>query len=165
MTDQLLEICREAERLEEDALFAEKQHFAMATVWRRIHLVLGIPSAVLAASAGISALKTQPLAAAVCAVGSVVLTALMTFLNPEKSASAHHRAGIKYSEIRGALRRLRLIDAAGALQVGELRHRLEELAGQKSAAMAASPHIGGLAYRLGKASILKGEHEHKADKR
>jgi hypothetical protein len=40
---------------------------------------------------------------------------------------------------------------------------LEELASEKSGIMKEAPHIGGLAYRLGKASILRGEHVHSID--
>lgn len=108
MSDPLKEICREAERLEEDVLFAEKQHFSMATVWRRIHLLLGVPSAILAALAGVSALKSYPALAASLAMTSAVLTALLTFLDPKKNASAHHNAGVSCSSLRGELTCARL---------------------------------------------------------
>jgi hypothetical protein len=48
------ELRREADRLEEDILYSEKAHFAIATVWSRINYILGIPAAMLAAVAGIS---------------------------------------------------------------------------------------------------------------
>src|ERR1700680_2856686 len=103
-------IAQETRRLEEDVLHAEKQHFSMATIWRRIHLAICVPSGVAAAVAGVSALNDHPILAGALAIISAILTALLTFLNPEKSAAAHHQAGIRYSDLRGKLRRLRLID-------------------------------------------------------
>ena len=161
--DVLAEIRREAERLEEDVLYAEKQHFSMATIWRRIHFWLGVPSALCAALAGVSALNSLPGVAATLAIISAVLTALLTFLDPEKIGSAHHSAGVAYSALRGKLRRLRLIRAAEGAPTNGLKEEIEELAAEKSTIMKSSPHIGGLAYRLAKASIMRGEHEHAVD--
>jgi len=44
-----------------------------------------------------------------------------------------------------------------------LRRNLEALATGKSEIAKTSPHIGGLAYQLGKASVLRGEHKHRVD--
>jgi hypothetical protein len=163
MSDVTAEICKEAERLEEDVLYAEKQHFSMATIWRRLHLWLGIPSALLAALAGVSALNSHPGVAACLAVGSVILTSLMTFLQPERAATQHHQAGILYSDLRGKFRRLRLIDASDGADAADLKKKLESYAASKTEVMKASPHIGGLAYRIAKKSIRRAEHEYAAD--
>jgi hypothetical protein len=159
------EIRREAERLDEDVLYAEKQHFAMASVWRRIHLWLGIPSAILAGLAGISALNSYPIIAAALAILSGVITALLTFLDPANSSNAHHQAGISYSGLRGRFRRLHNIESGIGHDAASLSRRLEELATEKLTIMKNSPHIGGLAYRLGKASIDRKEHENIVDQR
>ena len=165
MSDVSAEICKEADRLEEDVLYAEKQHFSMTTVWRRLHLWLGIPSALLAALAGVSALNSYPEVAACFAVGSVILTSLLTFLQPEKTAARHHQAGILYSDLRGKFRRLRLIDASDGADALDLKRKLESYSALKTEIMKASPHIGGLAYRLAKKSIERAEHEYAADQR
>lgn len=155
-------LAKEAARLEEDVLFAEKQHFSMATIWRRVHLALGIPASVFAALAGLSAVQSRPILAASLAICSAILSALLTFLNPAEAGSAHHHAGIKYGTVRGKLRRLRELDLIGEVSL-ELRRDVENLAAEKAEIMEASPHIGGLAYRLGKASILREEHKHAVD--
>src|SRR5262249_38928121 len=124
----------------------------------------GVPSALLAAGAGVTALKSHPAVAAGLALLSALLTALLTFLQPEKAGAAHHEAGIRYSHLRGKLRRLRLIDVLDTADPAAQKQRLEGYAAEKTEIMKISPHIGGLAYRLGKASILRREHRHKVDR-
>lgn len=153
----------EAKNLEEDVLYSEKGHFSIATVWKRVHLALGIPSSILAAAAGVSALKQYPNVAAGLAITVAVLTALITFLNPEKAAAAHHKAGVQYNILRGKLRRLHSIDLADQVPNTELRARLEALAEEKARIMEKAPHIGRFAYWLGKRSIGRKEHEYETD--
>ena len=157
--ESIAAVGKEAERLEEDVLYAEKQHFSMATVWRRIHLSLGIPGSIFAALAGLSAVSAKPVLAAALAMCSAILTALLTFLNPAKTGTAHHQAGIQYNHLRGKLRRLHEIDLLSGPST-DLRGKLDEFAGEKTRIMETAPHIGGFAYRLGKASILREEHKH-----
>jgi len=147
-------IATEAKRLEEDVLYAEKQHFSMATVWRRIHLALGIPSVIAAALSGMAALKANAPVAVFLAVISAVLTALLTFLNPQAMAAAHHRAGIKYSDLRGRLRRLYELDLSSS-DLPAVKQRLIGLAEEKTKVMTESPHIGGLAYLARLAGISR----------
>lgn len=163
MTD-LIAIQKEAARLDEDALYSEKSHFSVGTVWKRIHYVLGIPACVLAALAGVS--KGTSLAEFVpaLAIASSALTGLLTFLAPDRSAAQHIAAGKAYSELRGRLRRFISIYAQpGGQSVVALAKQLEELAVRKVEIQRTSPHTGGLAYRMAKASITRGEHSYKAD--
>jgi hypothetical protein len=153
----------EASRLAEDSLWAEKQHFAMATVCRRLHLCLGIPSAIMAGVAGISALQSRPTLAAILAICSAVITSLLTFLEPAELGSRHHQAGVSYSALRGKLRRFRLIDLASSIQFDEARKILDALASEKSGLMKTSPHIGGLSYHFAKRSIQRDEHKNEID--
>jgi hypothetical protein len=155
----------EARRLEEDVLYSEKAHFAMATVWSRMHYLLGIPSALFAAAAGASALKQWPEVAAGTAVAAALLTTLMTFLDAEKARSDHHATGIRYNWLRGKLRRLHQIDLKGDRPPSDYRGTLEGLAQEKATIMQSARHIGGLAYRLGKKSVLEQQHAYEVDGR
>jgi hypothetical protein len=161
--DELL--VREARRLEEDVLYSEKAHFAMATVWARLHYALGVPSAILAAAAGVSALKHFPEIAAAMAIGAAILTTLMTFLDPEKARSEHHAAGIRYSVLRGKLRRLYEIDLKTTTSPLDYRTILETLAEEKARIMQSARHTGGLAYTLGIKSIGKRQHAYEVDRK
>lgn len=158
-------LIEEADRLLEDTLWSEKQHFAMATIWRRFHLWLGIPSALLAGAASVSALQSYPILAAALAAGSAVITALMAFLSPEESGSRHYKTGVGYSALRGKLRRFRNLDSETAEFVDNGRSRVDALADEKRSLMEGAPHIGGLAYWLARRSIGRQEHVNAVDQR
>jgi hypothetical protein len=162
MSDIITELCNEAARLQEDVLWSEKAHFAMATVWRRAHYWLGIPSALLAAFAGVSALKLSPELAAVLAALSVLLTSLLTFLQPEKRATEHHQTGIAYSDLRGKLRRLRLIEALDATKTEELKQELSEYAATKTEIMKAHRTLSEW-LTVWQKSVKGKEHEYEID--
>src|SRR5713226_9712272 len=51
-----LEILKEVRRIEEDALYSANGHFEQAKRWTNVHLLIGIPAALLSALAGASAL-------------------------------------------------------------------------------------------------------------
>jgi len=157
------QIAVEADRLSEDVLWSEKQHFAMATVWRRMHLLLGIPSAIMAALAGLSALQDRPILAAALALASAVVTSLLTFLEPDRAGARHHRAGVGYSALRGKLRRFQLIDLSPGALPNNARERLEEFATEKTSLMETAPHIGGISYALARKSIAREEHKNAVD--
>lgn len=159
----ITELKKEARRLEEDVLFSEKAHFGMATIWSRVRFVLGIPSAILAAAAGASALNQWPSYAALTAIASAVLTALMTFLGPEQEASRHHGAGIRYNVLRGKLRRFERLHLSEDAETQPARAALETLASEKATIMESAPHTGGIAYILARRSIKRQEHAYQAD--
>jgi hypothetical protein len=129
-----------------------------------MHLWLGVPSALLAAAAGISAIQSYPIAAAILAGCSALLTALLTFLSPEEMRNVHYKAGVGYSALRGELRRFRNLDRESDDFVPMGRSRIDALAEEKRALMETAPHIGGLSYRLAKRSIEKGEHLNQVDR-
>jgi hypothetical protein len=160
----LEEIRKEAERLEEDILYSEKSRYAMATLWGRAHYGLGIPSAIAAAVSGVSAVKEQPDLAVVASVVAAVLASLMTFLDTEKRRSDHFIAGNRYASLRGDLRRFRNITiAAQPAQPNEAVSDIMRFGSDKRTIQEAAPHIGGLAYRLGKRSIEQQQHAYRAD--
>lgn len=163
-TAKLGEVIREAKRLEEDALYSEKAHFAMATAWSRAHYVLGVPAALTAAGAGTAVANEAPQLAIGCAVVSAVLTSLMTFLDTEKARSDHFLSGTRYSALRGKLRRFHQIHlASGALRPDDIG-RIEQLAAEKLSIQESARHTGGLAYWLAKRSLAREEHVYQADK-
>jgi hypothetical protein len=156
-------LIQEADRLLEDALWAEKQHFAMATIWRRLHLWLGIPSALMAGAAGVSAIQSYPNLAAGLAASSAIVTTLLTFLSPEEMGRRHYDAAVGYSTVRGRLRRYRNIEAESPEFQNNGSTRINELAEEKKSLMDSAPHIGGLSYRLAKRSIENGDHLNKVN--
>ena len=163
MSSLAVELSREAERLEEDVLWAEKSHFMISTVWSRVHYWLGLPNTLFAALAGVSAINSYEILAALLAVITAILAALLTFLDPESRASAHKNAGAKHNALRGKLRRLRLIELMAAQSEVEVKQQLDVLAQEKASLTSESPHTGGFAYKLARRSIERNQHKYEVD--
>jgi hypothetical protein len=155
----------EARRLHEDLLWSEKAFFQTATLWRTAHWLLGVPGVIAATTAGLAAVKaTNPGLTAVAAVVSAILSALLTFLNPHKSAREFHSAGVRASSLRARIRRYFEIDLSGSDPPEDARQRLERLAELKAHLMETTPHIGGVPYWLARRSIERDQHTHEVDK-
>ena len=93
-------LIKEARRIEEDSLYSAKGHFVAANFWTNFHLWIGVPTAILAAIAGASALShfgNHHVLAGILAIIVTALTAVTTFLNPNEKASSHRNAGNKYN--------------------------------------------------------------------
>lgn len=104
-------ILAEARRLAVDALYSEKGHFEAASAWRARTYWLGIPAALIGATAGATILADMdPAIGGSLALVGAAITALMTFLNPSERASQHHRSGVSYGVLRRALRQFVQID-------------------------------------------------------
>ena len=161
MDRQLL--INEAKRLDEDLLWSMTACFQIATWWRLLHWVIGIPSVLAAAITGIKAVRAaDPETLVYFAVASAVLSAISTFVNPSRSAREFHNAGVRCSALKGKIRRFWQIDCTG--DDTNLRKILEKLADDKSHLMETMPHTGGLAYWLAGRSIKKGQNKHEVDK-
>lgn len=89
-------LCREAERIEEDATYSSKSHFNAEGTWIRRHYWLGIPATALAAIAGAALIKSQPEWASGLTLLASLLTGLMTFLKPNERAAMHRTAAGQY---------------------------------------------------------------------
>jgi len=158
------ELKAEARRLEEDLLWTEKAHFQSATVWRWVHWLIGIPSSIAATIAGLSAVKqSSPSVTIFFAIAAAVLSTLLTFLNPLKTARESHNAGVRCNALRGKVRRYYQIDLSDTTDLKKARENLEKLADLKAHLIETTPHIGGLPYWLARLSIERGQHAYEAD--
>jgi hypothetical protein len=140
------EIIAAAINLERDSGNREWGHKLAADFWARVHLILGIPSVALAAAAGTSALAefdNSNLIAGVLALAVAVLSALATFLNPNRTAELHRRASAKYHSICSRARRLYRIDPYAGRSLDDLRLTLIELTDEFDAQVASSPALPG----------------------
>ena len=158
-------IVRQARRIQEDSLYSEKAHFAMATFWGSLHWILGIPSAVLSATAGLTILEGQTTVAAVCAALATVLTTLLTFLDPKKSAKDRHEAGVQFNTLWNDIGRFIELDFSEDAIPDNARQRIGEFAERKAKLIGASPHTGGLPYWLARISIDRRQHIHEVDRK
>ena len=157
-------IVAEARRIEEDLLWNQTAHFQVATVWRAAHWLLGVPTVALTAATGVAAVKaTYPSLVVGCAVSSTVLSALQTFLNPQKEAKEAHAAGVRANVLMARVRRFHEIDLLGPDLPKDARAALDGLANEKAHLLETTPHTGGFAYWLARRSIRGRQHVHVVD--
>ena len=162
MEEELLaEYHREAARISEDALHSSKGHYNAADRWCHVHLWIGIPNAVLAAIAGVSAFNGSEIIAGCLAVAVAAVTAVNTFLNPGDRASTHKRCAGEYHSLRNRARIFTNIVCRSFGSAEELSARFEEMVAKRDDLNAASPQIPEWSFKKAKAGIDAGQAEYK----
>jgi hypothetical protein len=162
MDDILLkEYQREVARIMEDSLYSSKGHYNAADRWRRVHLWVGIPNAMLAAIAGLSAFKGAGLLAGSLAIAVAAITAINTFLNPGEISSTHKRCAGEYHSLRNRARIFINIVSQQNISPEELNAKFEELVAKRDDLNATSPQIPEFAYKKAKSGVDAGEADYK----
>lgn len=162
-TDELKNaISDETHRIEEDSLHSMKGHFNAGSLWGKVHVILGLPSAILAGWAGIEAFSDNPQLTAILALLSAALTATVTFLEPQSVADNHKNSGREYNKLKNASRRFREIELL-CLSDEDARKVLNELADQRDALNSMSPDIPRWAYNKAKKDIDDGRAKYNVD--
>lgn len=165
MDNELLkEYRREAARIEEDSLHSSKGHYNASARWQDVHLWIGIPNAILAAIAGVSAFKGCDLLAGALALSVAAITAVSTFLNPGDRSAAHTRCGGEYHSLRNRARIFINIVSKQCDSRDEISSKFEELAFKRDELNATSPQIPRWAFEKAKAGIDAGEAEYRGDR-
>lgn len=160
------EIIKEAQRIEESALYSAKGHFVAANFWTNFHLWIGIPMVLLAAIAGASALSQFDPKHIVAGIISIIvadLSGVMTFLNPNEKASTHLNAGNNYDALQNKVRMFWSIDCWKEESEQVLTEKLKYFSEQKDRLNQSSPQIPRWAYQKAKKGILEGEADYKVD--
>lgn len=160
-------LIKEARRIEEDSLYSAKGHFVAANFWSNFHLWIGVPTTILAAIAGVSALSqfdNHNIIAGFLAIIVAALTAVTTFLNPNERANSHLNAGNKYNSLRNEARIFCEIDSCGENNsIQEITKQLKELAKQRDELNQNSPQIPRWAFKRARKGIGEGEAAYKID--
>ena len=159
-----LEIMKESKRIEESSLYSAKGHFAAAHTWANFHLIIGVPIVVLAAIAGSSFISNNNVIAGVLSLIVAVLSAVMTFLNPNERSSSHLNAGNSYDVLQNEVRIFRTIDCWREDPEQILTERLKNFSDQKGKLNQGSPQIPWWAYQIAKRGIKAGEGSYEVDK-
>ncbi len=157
----LAEYKEEASRISEDSVHSAKGHYNAADRWRHTHLWIGIPNALLAAIAGVSAFEGSETLAGSIAVAVAAITAVNTFLNPGDRASTHKRCAGEYHSLRNRARIFTNIVCSSSISDEELNARFDEMVTKRDDLNAASPQIPEWAFKKAKAGIDAGEAEYK----
>lgn len=153
----------EASRIEEDSLHSCKGHFNAGSVWSAVHHCLGIPTAILAAWAGMEAFSNNPQLTAILAITAAGLSATSTFLNPSEKATSHRNAGREFNALNNKARRFREITLLQTQQ-DSASEELESLATARDQLNSISPDIPGWAYNKALKGIAKGQATYAVDK-
>jgi len=161
------EVIREAKRIEEALLYSSKGHFATSHFWASFHLWIGIPVVILSAAAGASAFSTfdhSHVVAGVIAIIVAVLSAIMTFLNPNEKRASHLTAGNHYDSLMNKVRIFWSIDCWYDQSEQVLTEKLKYFSEQKDRLNESCPQIPRFAYRQARKGIEGGEADYVVDK-
>lgn len=102
---------KEAGELEEEASALSYAHRESSRRWEKRHLQLGLPSAVLAAVAGVTAFTALPdYITGGTALVVAVLATVNTFLSPGDRSSAHQAAHASFNRLRRQANMLKDVD-------------------------------------------------------
>jgi len=156
-------IAQEADRIAEDAMYSSKGHFEAAKTWDAWHLRIGIPTTIVAAGAGVSAIRDIPALAAALAFGVAAASALSTFLDAKGRAAAHLHAGNAYKALQSDARIFVEIDCKSGSSVVELRKALGDLNARRNALNGSSPQIPRSAFERARRGIEAGEAKYRVD--
>ncbi len=133
--DEVPPSAQEWEALKRELALIERQghnigtvQFVQARIWHTTNLLLGLPTAGIAAAAGGLALAETggSALAGTLALASAILGSFQTVLGASKRQATAERCGNLYLEIRNAARRLLHIDLH-TLTFAEARRRLEQI--------------------------------------
>ncbi|MFJ8590951.1 SLATT domain-containing protein [Streptomyces sp. NPDC093598] len=158
-------IADELRRLEESAMYSAQMQFETAKHWRSVHLMMGIPTSLLAAVAGTTALveSTGRIAAGILALVSAGLGAIMTTVNAPQRMTHATTCANAYLEVQTAARQTRTVDLPG-LPVHEARAVLAELTARRDEQNRAADPPSRRAYRRAQANIEHGGQTYAVDR-
>lgn len=156
-------IQQEAARIEEDALYSARGHWEAAKPWEHRHLLLGIPTTVCAAAAGVSAFSNHSTASGVFSVIVAIGAALNTFLNPTERHRRHCDAGNFYKALNNQARIFGRIECSASTDLAALTARLQELDQRRNDLNQGSPLIPRKAFEAARRGIEAGEATHRVD--
>jgi hypothetical protein len=152
MVDTLEHYRAEADYIRKAALVGAERHYAAETPWYYAIYWLGIPSTILSAIAGAAAFSDikdySKWVAGACALAAAIFSALMTFLDPNKKAGAHHTTAKEYEVLYnrcGYFRRVELNDHE--VDGRKAAESLKELSTALSKLNAASPAVSGRCHK------------------
>jgi hypothetical protein len=157
-------IQEELQRIEEDAVFSAKGHFEASAFWHSMYYWLGIPSAILSAIAGASALSKFEYHAEIAGVLAIIvaiLSSVSVFLNPQQKLTAHHRAGTDYKTLQNDSRVFRSVSLNQSLNPEE---QLLALNDRRSELNRKSPGISRRFFQTARHGIEGGESTYRVDR-
>jgi hypothetical protein len=117
----------EVRNIETDALYTSQTNFVQATFYDGLNFWLGVPATVAAAAAAASIITDWSTGAAgLLALTAAILTAVQTFVAPERRSTEHKQQGVAYRQLQADARIFRTLDFQD-MDSETRRMRLDEL--------------------------------------
>lgn len=159
-----MQLARELHRLHESCLYSSQGQFELGKQWRLTNLLIGVPAAVLAATAGATGLAqdTKTLLPSVLALLSAGFGAALTTLNPSRRNALAQSSGNAYLEIQTAARQCILVDLK-EMDKAKAREKLDKLTEKKNEVNRASDPPNRLARFTAKRIIESGGQDYGID--
>ena len=160
-------IVAEAKRIEENCLVTSRSHFVSAHFWTKFHLVIGIPTAVLAAIAGaiaFASFKNANVIAGVLSIIVAILSAIATLLNPKDCSNSHLTSGNNYDSLLTRVRIFWTIDCRMEESINILYDKLKDFSIERNKLNRDCSQPSKWAYKMAIKGIENGETEYKVDK-
>ena len=160
-------IGRQLSNIEEAVKWSAQGQLEAAKLWRTVNLWVGVPAALLAGIAGVTALASTAgrIVAGIIAVAAAGLGAVAATLNAPKRAEVAEAAGNKYLAIQQDAAIAREVDLPRQ-HVDDARQVLHDLAARRQEVNAAATAIPRLAYRRARHNIEdEGGQTYQADTR
>ena len=146
----------ELRQLIDDMLHTEKTHMAAAERLQGLHQRLGIAATVLATGAAATIVAAwSRVAAGLLALGAAIVSGVLTFIKPERTAEQHLAVGRQLAVLRVRAREVLNLDLP-QLGSDKLRKTIDEIAAKKAAVDAAAPGTQGRDYNVARNKITKG---------
>lgn len=162
MSELITTIANESRRVEEDAEHSFKGHYNAAARWGRYHMSIGLPAALVAATAGAAAFGDQSELAGALALVSTALTTVLTFLKPSERAEMHKAVAGQYQLLRNQARIFREIGLLSGMAPDEAKASLLELADIRDKLNHRAPAIARGDYERAKQDIDDGRARYRA---
>ena len=141
---------RETREIEDDCRVAVRCHAYAASKWTYVYYMLGLPTVILAALAGLSAINKQNVLAAVLAIAVTIFAAANTFLNAGEQSNAHAKKRSEYEQLKNEIRQYRHITLGMGLPDHQLIDELTQYSHRRDVLNIESPQVTHRAYRHAK---------------
>jgi hypothetical protein len=157
------QIVRELQTLEEDLLWTEKAHFATATHYGRLHLLLGLTATIAATVAAATVVaQTTPAVPGIAALVAALASGLVTFLEPQETERRHLDAGRRLGALRVRTRQAIALDLDPdqGIPLDAWRELAASIARDKATADAENPGTSNRAFAAARRKIDAGNFDY-----
>ncbi len=158
-------IIKEAKRIQEDSIYSSKGHFNTSEFWSNFNLLLGslgiLVSAVISASSRLE-VENGLIISGVLALFVACITAVLTFINPNKRSEEHRKSGNLYNALKNDARIFYEIELLN-LSIDKAVIELKLLNSRRSQLNLESPQVPTFFFMKARKGIEDGESNYGVD--